>query len=211
MCKKFLFILVFFGSHKVCWSSNHAVLFSGRNNLKAALLNLLYHAEESVKMSMYLLTEKDVMRGLMDAKARNVNVQLILDHESMHPIYGKGLLLEKYGIPVHVYRNGLNKGRGSYGNRSLMHNKIGIFDDKIAWTGSWNATNPASSIHQENVLITDDAYIVAQYQACFSSLLELIKNQNILEIKSKNDLNDCLIKKVEIEKRRQKKMKELCK
>lgn len=210
MFKKLTLVFMIFGCKNIL-SSQHAVLFSGRNSLKSAFLNLIYHATNSVKVSMYLLTEKDVMRGLMDAKARDVDVQLILDHESMHPIYGKGLLLEKYGIPVHVYRNGLLKGCGSAGNRSLMHNKIGIFDNEIAWTGSWNATNPASSIHQENALITDDAYIVAQYQACFASLLNLIKNQNVLEMKNKNEMNDCLIKKVEIEKERQKKMKEVWK
>jgi len=51
-----------------------------------------------------------------------------------------------------------------------MHNKFGIIDNRIAFTGSFNWTYTATKHNQENLLATSNFDIVNQYKDEFGRL-----------------------------------------
>ncbi len=51
-----------------------------------------------------------------------------------------------------------------------MHNKFGIIDDRIAFTGSFNWTYTAQKHNQENLLVTTNQSIVEQFKSEFDRL-----------------------------------------
>ncbi len=59
----------------------------------------------------------------------------------------------------------------------LMHHKFFIFGmndfykKSLVWTGSFNCSVAAATIHDENVIVVDDPAVVAEYQICFKQMV----------------------------------------
>ena len=51
-----------------------------------------------------------------------------------------------------------------------MHNKVGIIDGKLLFTGSFNWTAQAEARNAENLLQIDDPGLIKQYQQRFDTL-----------------------------------------
>lgn len=119
--------------------------------------------KKSIHGAMYMFTDKKVAQALVNAKNRGVTIQLIIDQISMTS-YGKGKFLQEQGISIMVHRT---QEFNPY-TMALMHHKYFVFgcnknNAPLVWTGSWNCTLRATQHNQENVLILDDASVVASY------------------------------------------------
>ncbi len=55
-----------------------------------------------------------------------------------------------------------------------MHNKFGVIDNKIVFTGSFNWTYTASKHNQENLLVTTNSSIVQQFSEEFEKLWDVM-------------------------------------
>jgi len=95
----------------------------------------------------------------MACHKRGVKVKLITDDEKINDRGSNINQLKKAGIPVKTDRS-----------RYHMHNKFGIIDGRIVFTGSFNWTYTASKHNQENLLTTSNFDIVQQYQVEFNRL-----------------------------------------
>ena len=142
------------------------VYFSPDDNVRSKLLNLIKHEQQSIKMAVYLITDKGIVEALGEAKERGVEVEVIADVLSTDKNWGKVLLLKAYDIPVFVYDGGA---------QSIMHNKFFIFakniDDKpLLWTGSYNPTQKADRYHRENVIIEDNVMMIQLFEREFDHL-----------------------------------------
>jgi cardiolipin hydrolase len=51
-----------------------------------------------------------------------------------------------------------------------MHHKFAILDEEVILTGSYNWTRSAAHYNHENILVTNDAAVVARYRDCFENL-----------------------------------------
>ena len=171
MTIKFLiFCFLFINCAFYAWSE---VYFTPRDDIRAQLIQLIKEERTSIHAAMYMMTDKSIAQALIEAYVRGVKIYMILDQISMGEKYGKGLFLQENGVVVTVHRaQSLN----AY-CMPIMHHKFFIFgfnsrmQKSLAWTGSFNCTASASRLHDENVIVTDDARVIVEYKECFKQLL----------------------------------------
>lgn len=145
----------------------HKILFSPDDDIHTELLRLIQDENHSIKIAMYLFTDKDIAQALRDARERGVYVECVTDASCISNKFNKMDELAQLEIPVWVYR-------AASANRSLgnaMHHKFMIFGSsgKVV-TGSLNITNSAQKNNQENIVILCDGRSVQRFDKHFDVL-----------------------------------------
>jgi phosphatidylserine/phosphatidylglycerophosphate/cardiolipin synthase-like enzyme len=143
------------------------VLFSPDDDIHAELLSMIEQETHSIKMAMYLFTDKDVAQALRDAQLRGVCVECVTDASCIAKGSNAMHDLLNYEIPVWVYR-------AANQNKSLsnaMHHKFIIFGSsgKVI-TGSLNITNAAQKNNQENIVVLSDDGLKRKFDTQFGRL-----------------------------------------
>ena len=83
-------------------AAKSTVLFSPDDDPRTTLLELIDSAQESICVAVYTFTEINLAKALVRASERGLDVQVVLD-EFSNSHYGKIELLQKGGVPVHMY------------------------------------------------------------------------------------------------------------
>ncbi len=152
------------------------VYFTPRDNIKQHLIELISHERKSIEATMYMLTDKEIAAAFVDAYVRGVQILLILDQASMSERFGKGLWLQKNGIPILVHQ----VTSSNPFQLPIMHHKFFIFGyndlykKSLLWTGSFNCTQCAAKFNDENVILCDDISVINEYRICFKQLSQRI-------------------------------------
>jgi phosphatidylserine/phosphatidylglycerophosphate/cardiolipin synthase-like enzyme len=89
---------------------------------------------------------------LLDAHKRGVQVQVILDKSHLTDKYSGANFLANLGVPTKIDAA-----------HAIAHNKIIIIDGETVITGLFNFTKAAQEKNAENLLITRDQGLAAQY------------------------------------------------
>jgi phosphatidylserine/phosphatidylglycerophosphate/cardiolipin synthase-like enzyme len=121
----------------------------------ATILREIDGARTTIRLQMYSLTVQEIVRALVRAKRRGVDVRLIVDRGQFHQDRNDSLrvtALASAGIPVLVDTV-----------PGLMHNKIMVIDGETALTGSFNYTWGAEHWNAENLLVVQDSALAAEY------------------------------------------------
>jgi phosphatidylserine/phosphatidylglycerophosphate/cardiolipin synthase-like enzyme len=123
------------------------------------LESVMDSANQSLDIACYSLTEKGIVKSIVNAKARGLNVRLITDRESTHNKSQAAAIhqIEAAGIPVK-----------ENSHRGLMHLKVTIADGKTLTTGSFNYTNAASQYNDEVLMVVHDANMAQQWDKQFN-------------------------------------------
>ncbi len=155
-----------------------ATLFSPNDKPTKKLIEFINEAQKTIYAAQYLFTDKTIAEALIKAKARNIDIKIILDPISTDSKYGKAELLTQNNIAVFVFNPHPNK-KGFevsandkwFSNTPIMHNKFVIIDNTLVWTGSFNWTVAANTRNSENVLYTNDRQACKSYSDYFADLL----------------------------------------
>lgn len=161
------------------------VLFSPDNDVQTILINLINCEKKKILAAVYTFTQRNVAQALIDAYQRGVLVECVVDGSYKFDKFSKVEFLVENKIPVWVYRN----------DKALMHNKFCIFeqnflDKSILWTGSYNFTNKANKMNQENVIILDNSELVKKFLYHFDILKKrsiLINNKTNRRVKTEEE------------------------
>lgn len=137
------------------------VFFSPGNDIKNEIQYLLDHAQETVDLCIFTITDNQLAGKIKACHNRGVKVRLITDDEKTADSGSEVFKLQKTGIGVKIDNS-----------RYHMHNKFGVIDNKIAITGSFNWTYTATKHNQENLLATTKHEIVKRYSLEFERLWE---------------------------------------
>lgn len=135
------------------------VFFSPNGGCTAAIVQEISHAQKSIDVMMYAFTSRPIVQEMVKAKTRGVAIRVLLDKGQETQKYAKGRYFTNKGIEVRY-----DTGAG------LMHNKVGIIDGRLVFTGSFNWTAQAEARNAENLLLIDDLTLIKQYQERFESL-----------------------------------------
>lgn len=189
MIARLFLIVLFHISSALAWNQ---VYFTPRDDIKTQLITLIKEERLSIDAAVYMMTDKLIAQALIEAYVRGVKIRLVLDQISMGEKYGKGLLLQNSGITIFVHKAAsLNPFCAP-----IMHHKFFVFGlnsgkhCSLAWTGSFNCTASASRLHDENVVVTDDANVVKEYRQCFKMLSERLGAVRCVECcESDSDFN----------------------
>jgi len=142
--------------------------FAYLNNLTVDAINA---SQKSVDIAMYSIFLNEMPEAILKAKDRGIKVRLIIDQFHVYPqISAQIKQLVDAGIEIRTLR-----GTRDYG---VMHNKIGIFDNKMVTTGSYNWTFSATFYNQENMLLTQHPIYTEGYIAYWNWMWE---HSNTLE------------------------------
>ncbi len=112
---------------------------NGHHGPEDGLARLIDGAEISFYGAFYELSSQRIIRKLIEARLRGVDVRLVVEGDNS---VGQGIqALRAAGIPVVA-----DDGPG------LMHNKFAVVDGIIVWTGSYNVTRRGGTVNDNNAI-----------------------------------------------------------
>lgn len=124
------------------------VAFSPEGGAEALVLKVIRSAEASIRLAAYSFTSPNVVRALIDAKRRGVDVAVVVDRRinggetrSNAPREALNLLVNA-GIPTRTVSAW-----------TIHHDKFIVADGRHVQTGSFNYTASAAKRNSENVLV----------------------------------------------------------
>ena len=137
----------------------HEVLISPGKQIPDTLHVLLENAKRSIDICVFTISDQSLSKRLLDAHMRGVAVRIISDDKKVNDRGSQVYNLKKAGVKVKIDHS-----------RYHMHNKFGVIDNRISFTGSYNWTYTATKHNQENLLITTNYDIVRQFGEEFEKL-----------------------------------------
>ena len=134
------------------------------------VIPLIREARDSIDISIFFLTHKNVSKELVKAKNRGVSIRIILDATAASNGYSKHNYLRDNGIPVKVENWG-----------GKMHMKSAIIDKKHLIVGSMNWTGAGESKNDENTLIIKNFKDSPKYQRFYNLMWNSIPDKWLRE------------------------------
>src|SRR6266571_1510413 len=122
--------------------SSWQVCFTPGDDCTKAIVTTLERAQRSVLVQAYTFTSASIAKALVDAHARGVKVEVLLDKTNRSERYSSADFLGHAGIPVRIDAA-----------HAIAHNKIMVIDGATVITGSFNFTKAAQARNAENVLL----------------------------------------------------------
>ncbi len=137
----------------------HKVLFSPGTEIVNMLSDLLKKAKSTVDLCIFSITDANLAREILHCHERGVHVRVITDDHKMFDKGSEIKWIKRKGMEVKIDHSPYH-----------MHNKFGLIDERIVFTGSFNWTYTASKHNQENLLVTTNHAIVEQFFIEFARL-----------------------------------------
>lgn len=127
--------------------------FSPNGGALPLVLKTIDTAQQNVRVMGYSFTSPDVVRSLVSARRRGVDVRVVLDEKantSKSSVAAMNLL-SGAGIPVRTVSR-----------YKILHDKVIVTDGRNTQVGSFNYSRAAAISNSENVLVVRDDPTVAQ-------------------------------------------------
>lgn len=147
------------------------VFFSPSLKCEAKIVDLINKSEERIDAAVYAINNDDIVCALKKAHDRGVKIRILTDRLQASNKSSKVRELYNYGINIRVHSK-----------FKIEHNKFAVFDGKVASSGSYNWTNPASDKNSENcIFFIRNRQAVCEFQDRFNYLWRI-------NTKTKSDL-----------------------
>jgi len=130
-----------------------SVGFSPEGSAEQLVLSTINDARESIRLMGYSFTSPEVVKALMAAKRRGVDVRVVLDERGNDNRSGQAAMSLLYGADIPVR---------TVSSFKIMHDKVIITDGRNVETGSYNFSRSAARNNSENALLLQDMPAVAQ-------------------------------------------------
>lgn len=137
------------------------VAFSPDGGAEKLVLKVIDSARESLRLAAYSFTSPAVVKALMDAKRRGVDVKVLVDDKGNRGASNLAAmrLIDGAGVPMRVI--------SAY---AIHHDKYIVVDGKTTETGSFNFSQAAARSNSENVMVVwNDPAVAARYLAHWNS------------------------------------------
>jgi phosphatidylserine/phosphatidylglycerophosphate/cardiolipin synthase-like enzyme len=125
------------------------------------LATLYAEAKRSLYVAVYRLTAPPIVKALLDAKKRGVDVRVLTDREGLDDPKVQSALttLHLAGIPIRVNRHD-----------ALMHLKQSVLDEAVNTSGSMNYTGSANRYNDERLDVIRDHAITVKAKEKFLTM-----------------------------------------
>ncbi|WP_218961706.1 phospholipase D family nuclease [Erwinia amylovora] len=127
--------------------------FSPEGSALQLVLRTLDDARESIRLMGYSFTSPEVVKSLVAAKRRGVDVRVVVDDKGNHSRASQSAMnvVVNAGIPLRT--------NGQY---KIMHDKVIITDGQNVELGSFNYSRAAAESNSENALVVWGVPALAQ-------------------------------------------------
>lgn len=139
----------------------HDVMFSPGQDIPENIAFYMSQAKKSIDLCVFTISDDVLSSCLKKLHENGIKIRIITDNNKMQDAGSQIKDLARCGIDVKVDNS-----------RYHMHNKFGIIDGRIAFTGSYNWTYTAKMHNQENLVITTNFTIVHKFIDEFAMLWE---------------------------------------
>ena len=130
------------------------------NNIEKQIASCVLSANKRVYVAVAWFTNQVLFNWLLTALKRNVEVKILILNDILNR--------NEFGLDFGMLESNGAEVCFAESTKGLMHNKFCIIDDKVI-TGSYNWTYHANK-NDENIIISDDAELLANYCEQFKSL-----------------------------------------
>lgn len=127
--------------------------FSPEGSAQQLVLNTIDSARQSIRLMGYSFTSPKVVKALVAAHQRGVDVKIVLDDWGNHSKASVAAMniIVNAGIPLRTN-----------GHFSIQHDKIFVVDSQTVESGSYNWTLSAATRNSENAMVLHDVPELAQ-------------------------------------------------
>lgn len=133
-------------------------LFTGIKNF---IIEKLNGAGSSIRVAVAWFTNDDLFQVLLQLLDKGIKVELVIidDHINRN----------EFGLDFNIF---ISKGGHFYlsTKEKNMHNKFCVIDNKMVITGSYNWTYYAETRNWENIIVSNDEFIINQYENEFEEI-----------------------------------------
>ena len=145
----------------VCASATIDIYYAPEDHPIDRVVGLYARATRYIYVSVYGLTAPSVVKALVDAKHRGVDVRVITDRERLTDPkqYSAVKTLRLAGVSVRINRHD-----------ALMHLKQAVIDDVINTSGSANHTTSGNRYNDERLDVITDARLTAKARDKFLTM-----------------------------------------
>jgi phosphatidylserine/phosphatidylglycerophosphate/cardiolipin synthase-like enzyme len=142
----------------VCASATIDVYYAPEDQPIDHVVGLYVHARRYIFVAVYGLTAPSVVKALVDARRRGLDIRIITDRERLHDPKQHSAVsaLRLAGIPIKINRHD-----------GLMHLKQVVIDDMINVSGSANLTTSGNRYNDERLDVITDARLTAKAREKF--------------------------------------------
>lgn len=121
--------------------------------IKQRILFEINNSSKSIYLAMAYFTDRDIANAIINAKNRNVVVDIVLSSNVNNEVVKKMFI--DSNVSVHAFDTGDDRG--------IMHHKFCLIDGRISINGSYNYSFNASNNNVENITVSDDINIYNQF------------------------------------------------
>ena len=144
-------------------SKDVSVFFSPTAICENKIVKLINDSELAIDAAIYAINNDEIVKALKKANNRGVKIRILTDRLQAAGKNSKVRELYDCGINIRVHSK-----------FKIEHNKFAIFDKKIASSGSYNWTNPASDKNRENcIFFIKNKEVVKKYIDRFEYLWKI--------------------------------------
>nr|WP_276551499.1 phospholipase D family protein [Erwinia mallotivora] len=134
-------------------STSIDVGFSPEGSAQQLVLRTLDDAHESIRLMGYSFTSPEVVKALVAAKRRGVDVRVVVDDKGNRSKASQAALNVVAGADIPIR---------TISKYKIMHDKVIITDGRNVEAGSFNYTRSAAESNLENALVVRDVPALAQ-------------------------------------------------
>ncbi|CAM3828319.1 phospholipase D family protein [Rouxiella silvae] len=148
MKKKFLFMIsLSLIPLSVFAEPSVSVGFSPEGTAHELVLNVINSAHETLRVMAYSFTDQDIVKALIAAKNRGVDVRIVVDEKGNRDQYSQYAMedVTRAGIPLRTDSD-----------FAIQHDKTMVVDNVSVETGSYNFTSSAAKRNSENAVYIQD-------------------------------------------------------
>jgi phosphatidylserine/phosphatidylglycerophosphate/cardiolipin synthase-like enzyme len=139
--------------HRVVPPPSVQVHFSPKGGCGERVVEAIDAARSEIRVMAYSFTFDPIVKALMDAHDRGVDVELVFDKSNEAELRSDMPRCVEKGMRVLVDAE-----------HAIAHNKVMIIDQQVVVTGSFNFTRQAEDANAENLLILrNNRELVQQY------------------------------------------------
>lgn len=139
----------------------HSAYFTPGDACLRKLRELCAAARRALDICVFTLADDRLTEAVLDAHRRGVHVRVISDDDKRFDSGSDVAQLAAAGIEIRLDRSPAH-----------MHHKFAVFDAKLLANGSFNWTRSASFSNDENLVVSNDAYLVRCFGGQFETLWE---------------------------------------
>lgn len=156
-----------FHSNKILTENTSGIYFSPQNKtIQNTILPLIRNSKNYIYIPAFLISHKEMVSELIQAKNRGVDVRIITDALNASAKYSKVRELRAAGMTVKIE---------NYAGK--MHSKTMIIDDKYLILGSMNFSKSGESKNDENLIVLENKEAAIFYKQFFLYLWDKIPDK----------------------------------